>query len=141
MGFTPDGRVMYYTDSNKREIYLFDCDRDSGAITNQRLFVRTPEGEGVSDGLTVDAEGFVWSARWGDGCVVRYTLDAKEERRLRFPCAKVSSLTFGGENYADIFVTTAGGDNKAQEGPAAGALFAADHGIRGVPEFLSRVCL
>ena len=86
MGFTPDGSAMYYTDSGKREIYLFDYDRDSGAITKQRLFVRTPEGEGVPDGLTVDAEGFVLSARWGGGCVVRYTPEAFS------PCASVPDV-------------------------------------------------
>ena len=141
MGFTPDRRAMYYTDSSKRELYIFDYDKDSGAVTNQRLFVRTPEGEGVPDGLTVDAEGFVWSARWGGGCIVRYAPDAGEERRVSLPCAKVSSLTFGDKDYTGIFVTTAGGDNKAREGPAAGALFRVDLGIRGVPEFASRVCL
>jgi sugar lactone lactonase YvrE len=141
MGFTPDRKAMYYTDSARREIYLFDYDLQQGTLSNRRLFVRTPEGEGVPDGMTVDAEGYVWSARWDGGCLVRYAPDGSEERRIRFPAKKVSSVTFGGPDYTDIYVTTAGGQNKADEGAGAGALFYLNLGIRGVPEFRSRIGL
>jgi D-xylonolactonase len=139
MGLTPDRKQLYYTDSGKREIYLFDYDEATGAISNQRLFVRTPDDEGLPDGMTVDAEGFVWSARWDGGCLVRYAPDGSEERRIAFPAKKVSSVIFGGPDYTDMYVTTAGGDNKPQEGAGAGALFRLNLGIRGVPEFVSRV--
>lgn len=141
MGFTPDRRQMYYTDSARREIYLFDYDRASGEIDNRRLFVQTPPGEGVPDGMTVDAGGYVWSARWDGGCLVRYAPDGTEERRITFPAKKVSCATFGGPDYTDIYVTTAGGQNKAEEGDGAGALFRVNLGIRGVPEFRSRIGL
>ena len=141
MGFTPDRKQMYYTDSLVSEIYIFDYDQESGAISDQRVFVRTPEGEGIPDGMTVDAEGYVWSARWDGGIVARYSPDGTEDMRIEFPAKKVSSVTFGGEDYRDIYITTAGGDNKAEEGPGAGALFRVRLGIRGVPEFRSRVGL
>ncbi|MGD2174516.1 MAG: SMP-30/gluconolactonase/LRE family protein [Candidatus Brocadiaceae bacterium] len=141
MGFTPDLRGMYYTDSGPREICLFDYDAESGTLANRRLFVRTPEGEGVPDGLTVDAEGGVWSARWGGGCVVRYAPDGSEERRVRLPVPKVSCPTFGGEDYAEMYVTSAGGDRKDGEGEHAGALFRLRTGVRGVPEHRSAVGL
>jgi D-xylonolactonase len=141
MGFTPDCKRMYYTDSVKREIYLFDYEQDTGAITGQRLFVRTPEGEGIPDGMTVDAEGYVWSARWDGSCLIRYAPDGVEERRVTFPAKKVSSATFGGDDYGDLYVTTAGGNNKAAEGPGAGALFRLRPGVRGVPEFPSRIAV
>ena len=141
MGFTLDRKKMYYTDSPKLEIYLFDYDGATGAITNQRVFVRTLEDEGVPDGMTVDAEGYVWSARWDGNCLVRYAPDGTEDRRIQFPAKKVSSVIFGGEEYMDIYVTTAGGDKKETDGPDAGALFRVNLGIRGVPEFRSRVGL
>jgi D-xylonolactonase len=140
MGFTPDRKRMYYTDSPKREIYLFGYDEDTGAIINQRVFVQTPEGEGIPDGMTVDAEGYVWSARWDGSCLARYASDGTYDRRIQFPAKKVSSVTFGGEDYTDIYVTTAGGNNKEAEGQGAGALFHFNLGIRGMPEFPSRVC-
>ncbi|MDP9373162.1 MAG: SMP-30/gluconolactonase/LRE family protein [Chloroflexota bacterium] len=139
MGFTPDRRGMYYTVSNRRTISLFDYDQETGAITNERPFVQTPEGEGIPDGMTVDAEGYVWSARWDGGMLVRYAPDGREERRITFPARKVSSVTFGGPDYADMYVTTAGGNNKGEEGPGAGALFRLRTGVRGVPEFASRI--
>ena len=143
MGFTPDRRQMYYTDTTKREIYLFDYSQVTGEIRNQRVFVRTPEdeSEGLPDGMTVDAEGHVWGARWDGGCLVRYAPDGSEDMRVRFPARKVSCVVFGGEDYADMYVTTAGGQNKAEEGSGAGALFRINLGIKGVPEFRSRVSL
>jgi len=146
MGFTPDGKGMYYTDSARREIYLFDYDRESGEIANRRVFVRIPKGEGVPDGMTVDAEGTIWSARWGGGCLVRYGRGdgeqaASEVQRIPFPAKKVSSVTFGGPDYGDTYVTTAGGDRKEEEGAGAGALFRLCLGIQGVPEFYSRIGL
>jgi D-xylonolactonase len=141
MGFTPDGRGMYYTDTGRREISVFDYDENTGAISNRRVFARVPEGEGVPDGMTVDADGYVWSARWDGGCLVRYAPDGTEDLREHFPARKVSSLTFGGEDYADIYVTTAGAERREKEGPGAGALFRVNLGIRGVPEFRSRIGL
>lgn len=141
MGFTLDRRQMYYTDSTAHEIYLFDYDQATGAITNRRVFARNAPEEGMPDGMTVDAEGYVWSARWDGGCLVRYAPDGTEERRIAFPARKVSSVTFGGPEYTDIYVTTAGGDNKAAEGWGAGALFRLNLGIRGLPEFRSRIGL
>jgi len=144
LGFTPDRKGIYYTDTRKREIYIFDYDQKTGAIANQRVFVQVPhlESEGGPDGMTVDAEGYVWGARWEGGCVVRYAPDGTEERRISFPARKVSSVTFGGDDYTDLYVTTAGGTNKDEEGQGAGALFRvrlAEEGIRGVPEFRSRI--
>lgn len=140
MGFTPDKTGFYYTDSSAGSIYLFDYDEESGALANQRTWVHIPHEKGVPDGMTVDAEGHVWSARWGGSCVVRYAPDGTEELRIGFPAEKVSSCIFGGPDYGDLYVTTAGGQNKPEEGHGAGALFRVRlDGIRGVPEYLSRV--
>ena len=141
IGFSPDERKMYYTESAARRIYLYDYDRGSGAIANRSVFLETPDDGTIPDGMTVDAEGYVWSARWNGSSLYRYTPDGTEERRVRFPAKKVSSAVFGGEDLMDIYVTTAGGQNKAEEGAGAGALFRLSLGIRGKPEFLSRVGL
>ena len=140
MGFTLDHRQMYYTDSQARKIYVFDYDRVSGALANKRVFVETPQGEGVPDGMTVDASGYVWSARWDGSALYRYAPDGKVAERIAFPAKKVSSVVFGGDDYMDMYVTTAlAGHSKADEGAGAGALFRLRTGVRGVPEFFSRV--
>ncbi len=141
IGFTPDERKMYHTESTARRIYLYDYDRVSGAISDRTLFLETPDDGTIPDGMTVDAEGYVWSARWNGSSLYRYTPDGTEERRVRFPAKKVSSAVFGGEDLTDIYITTAGGQNKTEEGAGAGALFRLNLGIRGKPEFLSRIGL
>ena len=73
MGFTPDAKQMYYTDSPTHNIYVFDYDASTGELSNQRVFVNTGENDGIPDGMTVDAEGFVWSARWDGSSLVRYS--------------------------------------------------------------------
>jgi len=140
MAFTLDRRQMYYTDSEALCIYIFDYDEKTGALTNQRVWLRTPEGAGTPDGMTVDSQGYVWSARWDDSALYRYTPDGLAERRIAFPARKVSSVIFGGDDLNDLYVTTALMDGtKGEEGAGAGALFRLRLGIRGLPEFFSRV--
>jgi sugar lactone lactonase YvrE len=142
IGFTPDRKGMYYTDSRPREIYRFDYDDKTSTLSNQRLWMRIPEEGGKPDGLTVDAEGYVWSARWNGSAVYRYTPDGVEERRIDFPARKVSSIAFGGDDLGDLYVTTAlDKGTKATEGDGAGAIFRLRPGVRGLPEFFSRVRL
>jgi len=139
MAFSPDRTRFFHTDSARRLIRQFDFDEASGAITNPRVLAEVPEADGVPDGLTVDAEGYLWSARWDGSCLVRYAPDGAEDRRITFPAKKVSSATFGGPSYDELYATTAGGNNKAEEGAGAGALFRLRPGVRGIPELFSRV--
>ena len=141
LGFTPDRHRVYYTDSIPREIALLDYDQATGELTNRRLFASLSQSEGLPDGLTVDAEGFIWSARWEGGCVVRYAPDGSVDRRIDLPTPKVTSVIFAGEAYEDLYVTTAGGDERGADDPLAGALFCFRPGVRGVPEFPSRVAV
>jgi D-xylono/L-arabinono-1,4-lactonase len=141
LGFTPDRKGLYFTDSFARCIYQFDYAEQQGTLTNQRVFVRAPPEEGLPDGMTLDSLGYVWSAQWDGSALVRYTPQGIEERRIPIPAKKASSLIFGGEDYTDIYVTSAGGDNKTTEGAAAGAIFRLNMGIPGVPEFFSRIGL
>ncbi len=141
IGFTPDRKGMYYTISMDRKIYLFDYDEATGNISNQRVFVDSTNEPGVPDGMTVDAAGFVWSARWDGFCLTQYTPTGRELQRIMFPTKKVSCISFGGPDYMDMYVTTAGGNNKEENGPAAGALYRVRAGIKGVPEFRSRIAI
>ncbi len=141
MGLTPDRKGLYYTDSTAYTIYLFDYDQATGAISNQRIFVRHPESDGLPDGMTVDAAGNVWSAHWDGSALICYSPRGEEIQRIAFPVKKVSSVVFGGDDYMDMYVTTAGGDQKATDGELAGALFRLRLGIKGAPEYYSRVGL
>ncbi|WP_436348614.1 SMP-30/gluconolactonase/LRE family protein [Natronorubrum sp. FCH18a] len=143
MGFSSDRETFYFTESEARRIYAFEYDRATGDLSNERTFLETPADDGVPDGLTVDEEGYVWSARWNGGRVVRYRPDGTAVDEIDLPARKVSSVTFGGPEYRDLYLTTALTDgDRSDEGSGAGALFRIpDVGVTGVPEFRSRIAL
>jgi len=143
IGFTPDRRQVYHTDTAKRTITRFDYDGATGNIANGRPFIDLNEGAeaGVPDGLTVDAAGCIWSARWNGGVLVRYAPDGTELTRIHFPARQVSSAAFGGDDLGDLYVATAGGHDRMTNGPGAGALYRLRPGVRGLPEFRSRIAV
>ncbi len=141
IGFSLDYQKMYYTESEKRTIHCFDYDAETGEISNQQIWLQTPENEGVPDGLTVDSQGYIWSARWDGSALYRYSPTGEEVLRIPFPAKQVSSLTFGGSNYTDIYITTAGGQDPNENGEGAGAVYHLNLGIQGRPEFVSRITI
>ncbi len=139
MAFSLDRKTFYYTDSFARTIYRFDYNVDNGAISNQRVFAKFEESDGFPDGATLDAGGRLWSALWDGAGIVRLSPEGLIDRRIPLPARKTSSLAFGGEDYSDIYIATAGGNTKGEDGALAGALFRLKGQGRGVPEFFSRV--
>ena len=95
----------------------------------------------MPDGATVDKQGRLWSALWDGGAVVRLGADGHIEERLPIPARKTSSVTFGGSDYTDMYITTAGGNLKQADGRFAGALFRSKRIVAGVPEYCSRIRL
>ncbi|WP_227357131.1 SMP-30/gluconolactonase/LRE family protein [Haladaptatus salinisoli] len=142
MGFTADEKTFYFTESNARRIYAFDYSRESGELSSRRTFVQKPADNGIPDGMVVDADGCVWSARWNGGVVVRYDQNGRSISKIEFPARKVSSVAFGGPDFEDLYVTTALGEGgyRPKEGDGAGALFrVSELHVGGVPEYYSRV--
>lgn len=137
IGWSPDNRVMYFTDSTPRKIYAYDFDSETGAIDNRRIFVDSSDRVGVPDGLTVDAEGFIWSARWGGWCIDRYDPQGKLERSVSLPVEFPTSVMFGGENLDQLFVTSARIEiplDTRNQRQFDGDLFRVYAGIKGLPE-------
>lgn len=148
MGFTPDLRHMYFTDSVPREIYIFDYERSTGNLSNRRVFAEIPVEQGVPDGMTMDADGYVWGAVWFGSRVRRYAPDGRVDCEVLFPAAQTSAITFGGADYADAYVTTAGTDEADalmppgydKSRPRGGGLYTFRmEGVKGTPDFQSRV--
>jgi D-xylonolactonase len=141
MGFTPDRRQMYFTDSAIFVIWRFDYDRATGELSNQHLFAKTPEDAGWPDGMTVDSDGNVWSARWDGARIVRLDSTGRDAMKIDLPANKVTSIMFGGDDLADMYITTAGGDDRKANGEAAGALLRLRGVATGAAEFRSRVAV
>jgi sugar lactone lactonase YvrE/DNA-binding IclR family transcriptional regulator len=135
--FSPDNQRLYFTDTGKRRIYVYDFDLESGAIDNRRVFHELPEGVGTPNGLTVDSQGFVWSAQWDGWCVTRYDPDGQVERVINLPVPRPTSCIFGGPGLDTLYVTSARIRLSAQqllEAPLSGSVFAVDTGVPGLPE-------
>lgn len=128
LGWSPDHKTMYYTDSLRHIIYAFDYDLATGEIHNQRPFVQLPKDERaiVPDGLCVDAEGCVWSAQWNGWQVVRYAPTGETLQTISVPVQLVTSCCFGGPKLDQLFITTAWTDLSPAEResqPLAGCVF------------------
>ena len=147
MGFDRDYQHLYVTDSDRLTIYQFDYDRATGNLTHQQPFITVPKEEGVPDGLTIDTQGYIWSARWGGNCICRYNPQGQEVMKIELPVHKVSCVTFGGKNYDTLFISTAQDDQVTADvslpssEPEAGNIFHLHLGIVGKPELLSRILL
>ncbi len=140
MGFSPDLGTFYHTDTNRRTITRYDYDRTTGALSNQRTIVReTDETRGRPDGMAVDADGNLWSARWDGYRLVQHSPEGAVLQEIEFPAKKVSSIAFGGPDLTDMYVTTAGGHDVDENGPNAGALYHLNIGVKGLPEFRSKI--
>jgi sugar lactone lactonase YvrE len=141
MGFTSDSTQFYWTCSTTRSIFQFDYDRATGHMGGRRLFDHVPEPNGTPDGLTLDTDDALWTARWGDGVVVKMNSAGVELDRVSFPVMKTSSAAFGGPELDTLYVTTAGGDGEGKTASADGTLYRVKVAARGRVEFRSRVGL
>ena len=134
-----DGRIFYFADTGRPEIWAYDYDPTSGKPCEPAC-LRIVSGarlKGFPDGATVDADGFLWSVSVYDGKLVRFSPDGRLDRIVGLPVESTTSISFGGPNLDIAFVTSMaravrGVKPKERE---AGALFSVHGlGVRGVPE-------
>lgn len=134
-----DSTAMYYIDTPTLRVMQFDYDLVSGQIENPRTAITIPTGDGKPDGMTIDADGMLWIALWGGGCVGRWNPRTGECLAcLDVPARQVTACAFGGPDLTDLYITTARiglseADVAAQ--PLAGGLFRARPGVAGVTAF------
>ncbi|HEV2149594.1 MAG TPA: SMP-30/gluconolactonase/LRE family protein [Longimicrobiaceae bacterium] len=136
LGWSPDGGVFYLTDSGAKTIYAYDFDPDAGALSRRRVFADLSGGDPTPDGLTVDAEGCVWSAQFDGGCLVRFAPDGGELLRVRLPVPRPTSCAFGGSGGDDLYVTTASvgmSEDEVEDAVESGDLFVLRPGVSGPP--------
>ena len=136
LGFSPDGRTMYLSDSHPQiqQIWAFDYDTETGTPSNRRVFVDMNRHEGRPDGAAVDADGCYWICANDAGLIHRFTPDGRLDRSLAVPVKKPTMCAFGGPRLDTLFVTSIrpGDDHDPQS--LAGGVFALDPGVKGLPE-------
>lgn len=137
---SPDGTILYHTDTLKKTIYAFDVVRDvvSGVkLTNRRVFA-TISGAGFPDGMAVDSVGCVWIALFGGSRIERYAASGELMSVVPFPCSNITKLAFGGDDLCTVFVTTARKGllpKQLADQPTAGALFTFRVTEPGLPQY------
>lgn len=134
LAWSADAKTMYFADSMTTQIDAFDFDLEHGLISNRRLFASFDRG--APDGSSVDAQGFLWNARWGAGCLARFDPNGKLDRVIELPVTQPSSCSFGGQNLEVLYVTSAR-TGLSNPNEFEGALLALEVGVRGFssPEF------
>jgi sugar lactone lactonase YvrE len=137
LGWNPAGTLFYYTDSGeaRSRVRAFGFDLDTGTLGNERDLIRFEPGDGIADGLVVDADGCLWIAMWDGGCVRRYSADGELLGRYPVPVSQPTCPGFGGADLDELFLTTAwpglAGERREAE-PLAGRLLQTRPGVRGL---------
>ncbi len=136
IAWSVDQATMYVADTRRGEIYAFPFDVATGELGARRVFADLGAFPGGPDGAAVDCEGFLWSAQFDGGCLMRYAPDGELERVIRLPVSKPTSCAFGGAGYRQLFVTTASrglGPDALRVEPLAGRMLVLDVGVGGLP--------
>jgi sugar lactone lactonase YvrE len=137
LGWSPDGRTMYYVDSTSYGIDAFDFEIATGDLSSRRRLVDLPREWGLPDGMTVDEEGCIWLAFWGASSLRRFDPSGRVVGIVDLPVSQVTSCAFGEDDHSDLYVTSARGGlspERLRDEPHAGAVFLLQPGVRGLPQ-------
>ena len=129
-----DGRTMYYSDTNEKTIYRADYSLDAELSNIEIVTVGHSH-----DGATMDAEGYLWTAIYGEGRVMRFSPDGTEDASIALPAPNVTSVAFGGSDLSVLYVASARENMSAAElrsSPMAGAIFSIQTSTHGFLPYL-----
>jgi sugar lactone lactonase YvrE len=130
LAWSPDGGVAYYNDTPTHRVDVFDY--VAGELVGRRPFVDLSDEQASPDGLTVDAEGGVWTALNGSGVVRRYDARGRLTDVVELPVRQVTACVLGGPRLDELYVTTSRENLPADAEPLAGSLFRAPVGVPGL---------
>jgi len=132
-----DDRTVHFVDTPTHGVDLLRYDLDGArvrVVSRARAFDIPPE-LGAPDGMSVDAEGYLWIALWGGGSVGRFAPDGRLLERVTVDASQVSSCTFAGPDLRTLVITTSQegftSEQSAAE-PSSGRLFAARVDVPGL---------
>lgn len=137
LGWSPDYKTFYFTDSGPRTIWAYDFDLEAGTLGERRVFAQIEPHEGVPDGMCVDSEGCVWTALWDGWSVRRYRPDGTIERTINVPVPRPTSCTFGGPDLTTLYVTSARirlSTQQLEDAPLSGSVLAIQTNVKGQPD-------
>jgi sugar lactone lactonase YvrE len=133
LAWSPDGTVMYHTDSRRGQLDAWEFDAMTGAIANRRPLATLTDADGRPDGGATDAEGCYWSAGTSAGCLNRFSPAGALLARVPLPVPAPSMPCFAGGH---IYVTTLREGRSAATlaaYPTLGGLFRLAAPVAGAP--------
>jgi sugar lactone lactonase YvrE len=136
LAFSPDDQTMYVADAINHRLLAYDYDIDAGKARNERVFATLDETL-IPDGAAVDADGGYWSAMYDAGLIVRFAPTGQLDRVLAAPVRYPTMVAFGGADLGIMYITTArqfADADTLRDQPLSGSVFAAEVGVRGLPE-------
>lgn len=137
VAFSPAQDTLYFSDTRRFTTWQFALDAETGSLSDRRVFVDHSQTQSRPDGACVDAEGFVWTAIFGGGRIVRYSPAGTPERVVEVPVTNPTCVCLGGPEMKTLFITTARKflDRRQLRSEAlAGAVLAVDVDTPGLPE-------
>ncbi|KJC40505.1 gluconolaconase [Bradyrhizobium sp. LTSP885] len=135
--FSPNGDIGYFADTGRNTLYRVPLDPSTGLPVGDPVALIKHQGVGGIDGAIVDADGLIWNARWGGGCIDIYDPTGRRLRSLRVPASQSSCPAFVGRDFSRVLVTSAWQDmDEAQRAadPEHGKTFLLDAAARGRAE-------
>lgn len=133
LGFSPDGKRLYHSDSRSNLIRVYDVN-DDGSLSKWRSF--TTVETGIPDGLAVAADGRVWVALAYGGAVAVYAPDGREVERIPVPIPMPTSLCFSGPDLRQLTIVC--GAKGAPE-DLKGCVYVTSIDVPGLPRAPARV--
>jgi sugar lactone lactonase YvrE len=145
LGWSPDGRTMYWTDTKLSTVFAFDFEPQSGDLSRRRVFASfppKPEGGSLADyggrpdGGAVDSEGCYWAACFEGQRLARFAPDGTLLRSVPLPVRCPTMPCFGGDDLRTLYVTTSREKRPEQEladQPWAGQVLQCRVDVPGLP--------
>lgn len=119
--FSPDGSIVYHSDSARGEVYAFDLLPD-GSLGDKRVFARFEDHAGSPDGMTADTDGNLWIAMWDGARIEKVSPSGERVGSIPIPTRRPTSCTFVDEACTEMYVTSAS-IGLGPEDKLAGGLF------------------
>ncbi|WP_442265893.1 SMP-30/gluconolactonase/LRE family protein [Tenacibaculum sp. ZS6-P6] len=125
--WSKDKSTMYYIDTPKGTIRAFDYDKKTSEISNERVVVTVDPKDGFPDGMAIDDQDMLWVGMWNGNAVAKYNPKTGTlEKKIKVPAHNVTSCAFGGDNFDELYITTASvdmTDDEKKQFPLAGSVF------------------
>jgi len=124
--WSDDGAQVHFGDSLDGTLYRHAI-RPDGQLDPAQVWFG-PHERGGPDGSAMDADGYIWNARWDGSCLLRLTPAGEVDRIIELPVSRPTSCVFGGPKLTTLYITSAA---SPLDHPLDGAVLAIEVDVPG----------